>query len=300
MKTLRALGAAAAFASLALLAGCSASGSASSLPDGVPASGAAEPAPADYADKGGGAPEGKPEGVPGTTVEQKLARTARVSITVADVEAAAAQVRAVAASVDGRVTNENLVVRGEADARPGPTSTLVISVPADRLDGALDQLKSIGIVKSRVVSSEDVTLQVADVDARIRTLNDSIARLRELWKRAGSVSELTTLENEISARIAERDSMVAQQEVLARRVAQSPITITLATPEQASELETTGFLGGLMAGWNALVVSSRMLMTAIGALLPFAVAAAVVAVPLVAWRRRLRRRASVAEEDPKT
>ena len=44
-----------------------------------------------------------------------------------------------------------------------------------------------------------------------------------------------------------------------------------------------------MAGWNALVSSSRVLMTVVGAVLPFAALAALIVVPLLAWRRRARR-----------
>lgn len=287
MKTLPVLGAAAAaIASLALLAGCS-GGSGASFPNATmaadgrvdaPGEAGAEPAPAE-----------QPAGVPGITVEQKIARTALVRITVTDVEAAAAQLRQLARAMDGQVTAENLVTRATADDERGPVSTIVITVPSDRLDSTLDQLKSVGTLTSRVVSSEDVSLEVADVDARIRTLNDSIARLRELWKRADRTSDLIQLEGETQARISERDSLVAQQRVLAARVATSPVTITLETPEKASEIETTGFLGGLMAGWNALVSSSRVLMTVVGAVLPFAALAALIVVPLLAWRRRARR-----------
>ncbi len=288
MSTLRALAAAATVATLALLAGCSGASSASRA-DSEPAGGVAEDSSYSKAD---GNPEAAsaPAGQPDTTLTPKLARTAQVSLTVTDVEGAAVKLRSLAASVNGQVTAENLVTETDAEAKQRLTSVMVISVPAEALDSTLEQLKSIGTVTNRVISSEDVTTQVADVDSRVRTLNDSIARLRELWRKAGSVRELSELESQITDRISERDSLVAQQRALAGRVANSPVTISLTTPEPPSELETTGFLGGLLAGWNALVASSRVLMTVIGAVLPFAAAAAIVVVPLAVWRRRVRAR----------
>ncbi len=284
MSTLHALRAAATIAAAVLLAGCSGtSGASMSEPDA--AGGAAADSSVGKAEN---YPEAAPEGAPDTTLTPKLARTAQVSLTVTDVENAAVQLRALAASMNGQVTAENLVTELDADAGKRLTSVMVISVPADRLDSALEQLKSVGEVTNRVISSEDVTTQVADVDSRINTLSDSIARLRALWQKAGSVRELSDLESQITQRISERDSLVAQQRALAGRVASSPITISLTTPEPAGELETTGFLGGLLAGWNALVASSRVLMTIVGAVLPFAVIAAVVVVPLLVWRRRVR------------
>lgn len=292
MKTPRALGAAAAIACLTLLAGCSGASSSS-----LPAATTAANGDVQRDEAGGYADESKvpqagpaPAENPGAVVAAQIARTARVSLTVPDVEAAASQLRLLAQTLRGQVTAENLVTRDDPDAQRGPVSTIVISVPADELDSALDQLKSVGTVTSRVISSEDVTTQVADVKSRIDTLNASIARLQELSKRAGTISQLVELENELTNRIAERDSLVAQGKSLAGRVATSPVTISLSTPGQpAQPVEPTGFLGGLLAGWNALLASSRVLMTAVGALLPFVAAIAVVALPILAWRRRTRR-----------
>lgn len=292
MRKLRALAVAASVATLALLAGCGAGASPAAEP------GVAQGMPGDATqDKSentrGGvvAPEDAPGGVPGATVTQKVARSAWVEIKVTDVEAAATRLRDLATAMGGQVTSENLVtsVEDEKVVQPGPVSTMVIMVPADRLDSTLEQLKSVGTVAQRVISSEDVTIQVADVDSRIATLNGSIARLRELSEKAGSIRELTELEAQLTQRIAERDSLVAQQRALEGMVTQSPVTITLTAPAPPGELETTGFVGGLVAGWNALIASSRVLLTVLGAVLPFAAVVAVVVVPLVVWRRRVRR-----------
>ena len=281
MSTIRSLAAVAAVTTLFALAGCSAGGA--SLPqDGsnvVAASGRAD----GQADS---APAALPEDIPGTTVQQQVARTAKVAITVPDVESAATVLRQVAAEVGGQITAENLVTRAEADGRRGPISTMVVSVPAEALDRTLEQLKSVGTITSRVISSDDVTTQVADVESRVATLNGSIERIRDLSEKAGSIRDLTQLEAELTSRISERDSLVAQQRSLAGRVALSPITITLTTPEAVSEIEATGFVGGLIAGWAALASSTRVLLTIIGAVLPFLAVLALVTVPVLVWRRR--------------
>ena len=289
MSTLRTLGLAALFPLVLAVGGCSASsfsqpaaGTAAQT-DGRAADGTAQDA---------SAPEAKPAeggGFAGS-VQVKVARNASAAITVTDVEIAATRLRALATAVGGVVTTENLVTRVDAKGITTPTSTMVISVPADTLDSTLEQLKSLGTITSRVISSEDVTTQVADVASRVRALEGSIARLNELSKKAGSISQLTELESQLTTRIEERDSLVAQQKSLAGRVAQSPITVTLqTTPPAVVEAETPGFLSGLTAGWNALVSSSRVLLTVVGALLPFLLVLAVIGIPVVIWRRRARR-----------
>ena len=272
---------AAALAASLVLVGCS--GAAQS---------AAGEAPADSVQYSGGedGPQAAPSAPGGTegTLTPQIARSAEVTLRVTDVTGAAKRLRELAAAAGGQVTGENLVVEAENDSY----SSVVISVPADKLDSTLDALAEVGTIVTRVISSEDVTTQVADVNARVDALNASIQRLQELSKKAGSVSDLVEVESELSTRIAERDSMVAQQKWLAGRVAQSQVSIQLLTPNQAGPLQTTGFVGGLLAGWHALVSTGQALLTVLGAILPFAAVLLLLGAPLVLWRRRRRARAA--------
>jgi len=290
MSTLRTLGLVAFVPLILIVGGCSAGGSVQ------PAAGSVAQADGRAADGTVAGAASAPEAKPGDgggfsgTLQVKIARNASAAITVADVEIAATRLRAIAAAVGGVVTTENLVTQVDAKGVTTPTSTMVISVPADTLDSTLEQLKTLGTITSRVISSDDVTTQVADVASRVKALEGSIARLNELSKKAGTVSQLTELEAELTNRIEERDSMVAQQKSLAGRVAQSPVTVTLqTTTPPVVEPETPGFLTGLAAGWNALVASSRVLLTVVGAVLPFLVLFTAVGIPVIMWRRRMRR-----------
>ena len=288
MSTLRTLGILAIAGFVLIVGGCSAGSTQPAVGGAAPADGRA----ADGTVQDASAPEAKPGEGGGfaSTVQLKIARNASASITVTDVEIAATRLRALAAAVGGVVTTENLVTRLDAKGITTPTSTMVISVPADTLDSTLEQLKTLGTITSRNINSEDVTTQVADVASRVKALEGSIARLNELSKKAGTIGQLTELESELTNRIEERDSMVAQQKSLAGRVAQSPITVTLQTaPPAVVEPETQGFLAGLAAGWNALVASSRVLLTVVGAVLPFLALVAVIGIPVLVWRRRGRR-----------
>ena len=77
----------------------------------------------------------EPGQVPTSVPSQQLARTATVTMTVTDVNAAAAALRDLAAAVGGQVTAENLVTRTGAEE---PPSVVRISVPAAPLDTPLD------------------------------------------------------------------------------------------------------------------------------------------------------------------
>ena len=74
--------------------------------------------------------------------------------------------------------------------------------------------------------------------------------------------------------------------------------VTLHLAEDAATLAQTaprtGFLAGLQQGWAAFAASVTVLLTALGGVLPFAVVAALVVLPVLAWRRRSRRAAGSA------
>ena len=65
------------------------------------------------------------------------------------------------------------------------------------------------------------------------------------------------------------------------------VTVTVSTnPEVVTPVEENGFMTGLRSGWKAFLGSLGVGLTVLGALLPWAIALALIALPLLAWRRR--------------
>ena len=219
--------------------------------------------------------------------DRKLARRATIALTVPDVDTAAGQVRTIAAAARGIVLAE--AISSEPDSPElGGFSTITISVPTDALDDTMDRLAAVGEVHSRNTSTEDVTGQYVDTQSRIETMQASVERVRALMAEATRLADIVSLEAELSRRQADLESLQAQLAALEDAVDLAPIEVTLSTDETALEDrdDDTGFLAGLAAGWDAFTASVTVLLTALGALLPFAVLAALVAVPLLVWWRR--------------
>ena len=283
----------------ALLGGCSNAASPSRLADGtVGSNGNGNGKVTDAGAVPAQTTETKTGGVlPQTPVidNQQIIRSATMTVVVPDENQAATRLRAIASAHGGVVTTENVVSGGEKSSYA--TSTIVISVPADQLDVALTDIAAIGEVTLRTIESTDVTAKVADVDSRIATMRASIARMQDLLTRAGSVTEIAQVENELTTRESDLESLLAQQKALAQRVAQSPITVTLTRVAviEPNPVPETGFVAGLKAGWHALTVFGVALLTVVGALLPFLVVMALIGAP-VAWlvRRRIVTRTKAA------
>ena len=278
-------------AGLALvLAGCT-STSAPQSASGMQATGGGVSANEGAAPKPGASKAPAPTaGQPGTT-DRKLARSARLDVKTPKLDDVVRQARAIAAGAGGYTGQESTV---ESSA------TLSLAVPAEKLDGVLDQLVSLATVTRRELSSQDVTAQVVDTDARLATQRESVERIRALLAKATSVSEIASVESELTEREATLESLEQQQKSLAGSVAMATIALSV-TAETAgaptTPADSGGFLGGLAGGWDAFLGFGGGLLTVLGAVAPFAV---LIGLPLglLGWWLRRRRRAGAGDYAP--
>ncbi|MDR2895295.1 MAG: DUF4349 domain-containing protein [Propionibacteriaceae bacterium] len=262
---------------LGLLTACS--GPSSSPDYGAPAVGDGV-----YPEDAGGPEAGQDD----LTLERQIARTASLSLVVDDVRQGSNQLTELAERMGGLVTNQDLSLPTEENPAVS-YSTLELSVPSDRLDEAMEEIANLGEVTDQSVTAKDVTSQVVDVDSRIETLRQSIARLQTLMGQSGSVSDIAAVESELTSRQAQLESLLSQQKALSDSVEMAPITVYLRTPGMSEPNQGNGFIEGLKSGWASLAVAA----TIIGALIPWLVIAAVVVAAVVIGRRLRRRSASV-------
>jgi hypothetical protein len=171
---------------------------------------------------------------------------------------------------------------------------LTLRVPASSFDKALDQLGALGTVRDREQSVEDVTTQVIDIDARVKAQTESVASIQRLLARARTIAEIMSIESQLASRQAELDSLKQQQKWLADQTSLSTVQLSVTRPGNHDAQTSSGFLGGLERGWNALSTSTVALATAVGAVLPFAVVLVVLGIPVWLLVRRRRHPAAMA------
>ncbi|WP_158886563.1 DUF4349 domain-containing protein [Amycolatopsis anabasis] len=216
-------------------------------------------------------------------VGRKLTRGAQLALTTPEVGRAVDRARQAAVSAGGYTGAE----RAETS-----TASLDLVVPADKLDSVLAELATFGQVVSRSQSAQDVTEQVVDVESRLATERKSVERVRALLDRATTISEITSLETELTKRESDLESLQTRHTQLAGSVATSKITLTVTTPPPAPPAKDSGFLPGLTTGWHAFLTFGSATLTALGAIAPFA---ALLAIPATALYWRLRRKSAAAK-----
>jgi len=171
------------------------------------------------------------------------------------------------------------------------SAMMTARVPAEELDAFLAAVEELGEVRSTDINSQDVTLEVIDIQARITTLEDSIERLRELQQQATSVTDLVAVEAELANRQSELESLTARRDYLADQVEMSTVYLTL-SEEETGPATSPDFLGGLQRGWDALLTFGAGLVTGIGFIAPSAVVVGLVVIVIwgIIHLRRSRRK----------
>lgn len=244
----------------------------------------------------------------GGVVGRKLSKQASLRVQVANLNQSAASVRSITVSLRGIVLTEQI---GDGSSPPVPVETngggsgaevpspdtsgiggayaaLTVSVPSNRLDHAIAQLGRLGKVVSQSSSTQDVTATFIDTQSRLATMRASVDRVRLLMQRAKDIGQVVTLETQLSKRQADLESLQAQLADVQDSVAQSIVSLTLTTAaaRHTEPVAATGFGSGLSAGWHAFSTSVTAVLTAIGAVLPFAVVLGLLAGPALWWRRQ--------------
>ncbi|MFD9408831.1 DUF4349 domain-containing protein [Streptomyces sp. NPDC059989] len=286
---------AAALAALSLagalaLTGCGAAGT-----DHASDKAAVAPAQGNKAPEGAQGAAAAPSAAPATgdkgaqqpaVVRPNVIRTATLGIETTDAQKTLSAARAAADGAGGYVGNES-TKRGQ-DGRM--TSTLTMRVPGERYDAVLGAMEGSGKLLHRKVDAQDVTEKVADIGSRVASQQASVARVREMMGKASALSEVVMLESELSRRQSDLESLLAQQTALKDQTSLGTITLEVSEPaakpvEEKKKEKESSFMDALRGGWAVFMTIVRFLTLAVGALLPFALAAALVGLGYRLYRR---------------
>lgn len=228
---------------------------------------------------------------PSQLTDRDVIRTGSVALVAEDALATRDRIVALVATLGGYVSDESASTSGSDVPRQEGLDEIrvVLQVPTGRFDDAVERLSRLGRVTSRTVQAQDVTGRVADVDSRVESARTALDRIRALLDRANGLGTVIRLEGVLSRRQSDLEALLAQQAALAGQTQLGTIEVTVSSkPDDKADPgdDAGGFVEGLRIGWNGLHDAYVAASTAAGAVLPFAVLAAAVALPLLAWRRR--------------
>jgi hypothetical protein len=205
-------------------------------------------------------------------------KTASVEVGVAEGKVQDAVQKAVAiagAFPSGFVASSSLDTHGDA------TGTLVIRVPAEDFEAALDRLKELGDVRNQSLSGEDVTQEFVDLNARLRNWQAQEAVLLRLMERAASVTDTIRVQGELGRVQLEIERLRGRLSYLEDQTSLGTITATFvgagATPSEPP--------GTLARAWERALDAALAVVSAVIVGAGFAIPVAVlVALGLLVFR----------------
>ncbi len=209
---------------------------------------------------GEGAQPAEPEAVYDASVaaagepaaERLIIRTVNMSVLVEDTDVALAQIREMVAAYEGYIAESNRWLVNEQ-----PRARVTMRIPADRLDEALDSLRSAAIrVESESSSGQDVTEEYYDVDARLRNLEatekELLALLTEVRENRGKAEDILAIYRELTSIRAQIESLQGRKQYLSQMSALATINVEIAPKGQPVTVLQR-------ARWNPLVTASSAL-----------------------------------------
>jgi hypothetical protein len=217
--------------------------------------------------------------------------TAKLQVEVVDVFVAAAEAKRLAGAAGGYLFTERSV---ETESSLQPQSEITFKLPPQRFGSVMDDLSRLGRERGRQVDASDVTAQLIDLDARQRTAEASLLRVRGLLADAKTVQEIVNLEGEVTKRETLVEQLKGQINQLSRQVEFATVTVTfgqkLVIAPVEEEEDLPGPLDGLAASARVFWTSLRIVVLVLAVLVPF------VPLALLTWwgtrviTRRVRRR----------
>jgi len=210
--------------------------------------------------------------------QQLIVYTGSLDLEVADIDASVSQAETLIKSLGGHVAASRA-----SDTGNGKSAYVTYRIPAERWQEALNGLKALATrVADEQTSSEDVTAQVVDLDARLANLRSTESALQGIMTRATTITDVLKVQGELTQVRGQIESLTAQRDLLANRAALATLEVGFNPPPVAEVTQAS-------SGWDlgkeidgALAALVRLGQGVVSLLIWLVIVAVPIFVPIIA------------------
>ena len=171
------------------------------------------------------------------STDQKLIKRVNMDAETEDLEALLPQLLAEISALGGYVESQEIFNGSSYASYRHRNARLTIRVPAENLNGLVQQVKGASNVVSYNESVEDVTLAYVDMETRILVLETERDRLLELMEQAETMSDLLEIEARLTDVRSSLESINSQLKVLQNQVSYATIELYINQVKAYTEVE---------------------------------------------------------------
>lgn len=227
--------------------------------------------------------------------DRKIVRTAELGIRAEDVRRGAATAQDVAARFGGSIVSSQTYRADNA-----VYADLVISVPSEEFEQALDELRRLGEeVTTDTISGEDVTEEYVDLQSRERNLLAAEQTLLDLYDRAEDVQDALSIQRELTVVRGEIEQVQGRIQYLKQRSDYAQISLSIrpvaSPPKPPPAWDPTLVVA---RAWSASLAVLKTLATAVLSALVFGWWLVPVLIMVTWWLRRRLGRSSFIPPEP--
>ena len=186
---------------------------------------------------------------PNEVVDRKLIRNGTLEFQTDEVKKTKTEIEKICKELNAYISSESENNLGER-----LQYNQVIRVPANQFDTLLARLEPLALkIENKNISTEDVTEQFIDVEARLKTKKELEARYREILKLAKTVEEIVSIESQIANVRSEIESMEGRLNFLKNQVAFSTLNVTYYETIGIDFGFASKLVQSLKGGWDNLL-----------------------------------------------
>jgi hypothetical protein len=233
-----------------------------------------------------------------TSTERIVIKNANISIVVSDPVKAVGTIMNMAEDMGGFVVNSNVYKTTTSSGIEVPIANVTVRVPAEKLNQALDSIKSLVEdetldILSEDISGQDVTSEVTDLESRLHNLQEAEQQLLEIMDDAEETEDVMSVFHELTYIREQIEVLQGQIKYYRESARLSAVSVYI----QAKEAVTSLTIGGwqpsvevqkaLQALINGLKYLANFLIWLVIFLAPFA---AIIGLPIYFFLKVIRKR----------
>ncbi|MGM0472244.1 MAG: DUF4349 domain-containing protein [Bacillota bacterium] len=203
--------------------------------------------------------------------EQKIIKEARLRLESKDLSKVYPQIKELVSDYDGYIANS----RHWESNNQQQHYRYILKIPQKHFTTILTKLEQLGVVQDKEISSQDVTKEYIDLQARLKNFKAQEERYLELLEEAQAIEDILKIEQELNRVRTKIEQIQGQLKYYNNRIELATITLNLSEPRPVmdSNLELTA---SFKEAVRRFIDSINLIIVLVGALIPWLIVLGVV------------------------